>query len=138
MRRTILRLTIAAAAMVAVAACVQAETMKAEIPFPFQAAGARMEAGSYMVRMVHSVSGAPTVQIVNLEHRQRILAMPVSTDAPFSATNAEAVMGFACTEGNCELSFVRDGEATVHHFVKGKGGPGTRIAMIALHAGRVE
>jgi hypothetical protein len=137
MKNTTFRLTLAAVALVAAAATASAQNLKAEIPFPFQAAGTRMQAGSYTVRVSHAGSG-PMVQIYNVDEGRSVLTLPWTVNSPWSPTRASVVLTFACTNGNCQLASMRDDNATVYSFATGKKSPETRIATVVLRQDRAE
>jgi hypothetical protein len=128
---------ILAAAAVAAVTTVSAESLKAEIPFAFQAKGTRMQPGTYWVALSRS-GGSPVFHIYNADSRKGILALPTATDSPAKPVHANPILTFACTDGRCVLSSVRTEQAMVYSFESGKAGPGTRIATIALKTDRGE
>jgi len=105
----------ATAALLAAAATGNAQSMKAEIPFPFQAVGARMQAGSYEVSVRHTTSGVPTFQIYNADNRHSIIALPLSVDRPsrVAASGSDIVLSFECIEGRCNLARLWDGSTSL-------------------------
>jgi hypothetical protein len=137
MKTTTLRLTLAAVALVATAATASAQNLKAEIPFPFHAAGARMQAGTYSVRVSRAASG-PVVQIYNVDEGRSVMTLPRAVDSPWSPVRSTVILSFACTNGNCELASMRDDNSTVYNFSTSKKSPETRIATVVLHQDRAE
>jgi hypothetical protein len=137
MKLTTLTLTFAAVAMLAAAGTASAETLKAEIPFSFQAAGTRMHAGAYSVKLSSAGSGY-LVQITNQDEGRSIITLPQSVNAPWTAKSADVVLSFACTNGNCELSSLRNYDGAVYSFATGKKSPETRIATVVLRQDRAE
>jgi hypothetical protein len=136
MKLTALRLSIAASVMLAAVTTASAQNMKAEIPFDFQAAGARMLAGSYEIKSQYTPGGAPMVQIRNVDNRRSVMALPFAQDVLATPGN-EAKLTFLCAEGRCELSGLRTHEAK-YGFRTGKPGPETRIATVVLRPDRTE
>lgn len=138
MKRTTLSMIIAAAAVMAAATTASAQNMKAEIPFPFHAAGARMQPGTYWVSLGHLGGGAATVQFYSVDERRSVMAVPHLTSQPGVPRSSEITLSFACTDGNCVLSSLRDDSATVYGFAVGKTSPATRIATVVLRPDRAE
>src|ERR1700750_3213387 len=103
MKLNTLSLTFAAVAMLTAAGTASAQNLKAEIPFSFQAAGARMQPGAYSVKIRSSATGS-IVQIFNEDEGRSVMTLPRSVSTPWTATSAPVVLSFACTNGNCELS----------------------------------
>lgn len=137
MKLTTLTLTLAAVATLAVAGTASAQTMKAEIPFPFQAAGARMQPGAYSVSLSSAASGN-IVRIVNDDAGRGVMTLPRSVDVPWTSTRATVVLRFACTNGNCQLSSLRNEDGAVYTFSTGKKSPETRIATVVLRRDQTE
>ena len=137
MKQTVFRVMILAAAAVAAVTTVSAQNLKAEIPFPFQAAGAHMQPGAYMIRFNQTGSGT-VVQIYNQDNHAGVLALPRVASAPARPEYAKPVLTFACTGSHCVLSSLRNDESTVYGFAAGKTGSGTRIATIELKSDRME
>src|SRR5947209_728155 len=129
MKLTTLTLTFAAVSMLAAAGTASAQTLKAEIPFSFQAAGARMHPGAYSVRLKSGGSGT-IVQIMNEDEGRSVMTLPRSVNTPWNADRTSVVLSFACTNGNCELSSLRNDTGSVYSFTTGKKTPETRIAMV--------
>ncbi|HXA51242.1 MAG TPA: hypothetical protein VNV86_13090 [Candidatus Acidoferrum sp.] len=130
-------LTIAAVAMLAAAGTASAETLKAEIPFSFQAAGTRMLPGAYSVK-INSAGSGSIVQIRNDDEGRSVMTLPRSVNTAWTATRASVVLSFACTGGNCELSSLRNDNGTVYSFTTSKKTPETRIATVVLRQDRTE
>jgi hypothetical protein len=103
MTRLTTKLMIAAAALVAAGAASAQTTMKADIPFAFQAGGKTMAAGTYEV--VLRGGGANTV-IIRRHNYGAVLASPV-TQKEGKVETAKLV--FACTHGTCSLSQIWPG-----------------------------
>jgi hypothetical protein len=137
MKRNTLSLTIAAVAMLAAAGTASAQNMKAEIPFAFQASGTRMHPGAYSVHLSSAASGS-IVQIVNEDEGRTVMALTRWTNTAWTPIPTAAVLSFACTNGNCELSSLRNDNGTVYSFATGKKSPETRIATVVLRQDRTE
>jgi hypothetical protein len=136
MKRTALQLSFAAAAMLAAAATGSAQTMRAEVPFPFTAAGARMQPGDYAVAVRPVGAARPIVQITNQDTRRAVLVLPASTDLPRDTGSHQYVMTFACREGDCALISLREGSEITLNFTRPKLGEGVHIATVVLHSGK--
>jgi hypothetical protein len=136
MKLNTLTLTFAAVAMLAAAGTASAQTLRAEIPFSFQAAGATMHPGGYSV-MLRSTAGGTIVQIRNEDEGRSVMTMTQWGSTARNATGS-AVVSFACTNGNCELSSLRNDDGAVYNFATGKKSPETRIATVVLRQDRSE
>ena len=136
MKLTALRLSIAASVMLAAVTTASAQNMKAEIPFDFQAAGARMQAGSYEVNWQHATGSVTMVQIRNIDNRRSVIVLPSARTA-LSTPASDLKVTFLCTDGRCELSGIGTEDAK-YGFRTGKPGPETRIATVMLRPDRTE
>jgi hypothetical protein len=114
MKNVTMRLTIAAAAFVAVAGVASAQTMEAKIPFSFRANGKVFTAGTYRVSM-RQVSTTPLILIRSQDSGQGALAVAMSTDTPKQAWTASgnAVLSFECGVSRCALSELWMGSSTL-------------------------
>ena len=137
MKRTALRVMILAAAAVAAVTTVSAQNLKAEIPFPFQAVGARMQPGTYWITLDRS-GGTLVVRRYNADSRKSILALPLTANSPAKPRVANPAVTFACTGAHCVLSSLRNEESIEYSFAGGKAGPNTHMATIALKSDRME
>jgi hypothetical protein len=138
MKLNTLTLTFAAVAMMTAAGTASAQNLKAEIPFSFRAAGTNMHPGAYSVKLSSAGSGH-IVQIVNEDEGRSVLTLPQSVSASaWSAKDSAVVLRFACTNGNCELSSLRNDDGAVYSFATSKKGPETRIATVVLRHDRLE
>jgi len=132
MKNTALNFTVFAAAMLASASILPAQTMKAEIPFSFEASGARMQAGTYAVQIDRTVGGQSTVRLLNWDTHRSVVALPYSEPArqPVSST---ATLTFLCVDSQCALQQVRDSQSNVLRFHPARVGHGeARIATVLL------
>jgi len=137
MKRTAFRVMILAAAAVAAVTTASAQNMKAEIPFPFQAVGARMPAGTYWV-ILNQTGAGPMFRLYNADSRNSVLALPRVSHSPARPEYVNPVLSFACTDGRCVLSTLKNDQSTVYSFSGGKAGTGTQMATIALKTDRSE
>jgi hypothetical protein len=136
-------LTLAFAAVAMAAGTLSAQTMKAEIPFAFRAAGNTvMQPGEYRVRVLPSSTGSLVLTIQNAETKRTIIlahAMRISPDESW-AKSGEAKLRFACTEGYCALQDMWDGFSDAYQIprhVSRKGGE-VHMAEIALRPDRAD
>jgi hypothetical protein len=132
MKKTALRITFTAVAIAAAAVTGSAQTMKAEIPFAFEATGAHMQSGSYTVSMSRSTGAQMTIKLTG-ENGHGILAVPRLSSTPAWATTSPIVLSFACGEGWCELTSLKDSESRVYNFATHKPSAGARVATVVLH-----
>src|SRR4051794_7255083 len=133
------RLMFAAVTLLAAAATLSAQSMKAEIPFNFDAASARMHSGAYAVSLDYAANGSTTVRIRNLDDRKSVMAVPLTVGQPSGAgkePSANAVVSFLCTGGRCELAKIWDGSSNVYTFATSKPGANTKLASVALRSDR--
>jgi hypothetical protein len=108
------KMTIVAAAFLAVASAASAQSMEAKIPFAFRAAGKVMAPGTYHVRMQTQPSGYPLLTISSHESGQSILAVAFGNGNPKAAWKAtgDAVLSFECGNSRCALRQVWMGAGT--------------------------
>src|SRR5579863_1677053 len=100
-----MRLTIAAAAFVAVAGVASAQDMEAKIPFAFRANGKVFAAGTYRVNV--KTGGIPVLTIRNPVSGESALAVGMPTDPNKSwLSTGDAVLSFHCGVSRCALSKV--------------------------------
>ena len=139
MKRTALRIMIAAAAAMAAVATASAQNLKAEIPFPFEASGVRMQPGTYWVALNHR-TGTPSVQISSVETRKSVLALSHVISNSSGVRESPAALMFACMGSHCVLSSLRTEAAAVFGIGNGTGKQpaGTRVATVLLRTDRAE
>ncbi len=121
----------AAAAMVVAAGVVQAQAVKAEIPFSFRASGTVMPAGEYWVGVHRSSGGSAILSVLNRETHGSVLATPfVASDR--GAVGPQASLTFQCGGAHCALIKVADGTGMVYQFPSPHVGKGenSRLAVI--------
>jgi hypothetical protein len=136
MKRTAFRIMIAAAAAMAAGATASAQRLKAEIPFAFHAAGARMQPGTYWISVSQGTS--QFVRIANAESGRKVLALPQATASQARLAETKPALTFTCLEQRCELSAMRDDRSVVYSFHSSKRAPGTRVATVMLKGDRAE
>jgi len=122
---------IAAAALVVAAGVAQAQTIKAEVPFSFRAAGTVMPAGEYWVNVNSTAGGTPIFKVTNRDANRSIVTMPYSASERVPA-NYEASLTFECSGANCALVKVAPGTGHSYqiHSPKLGGNEDTRVAVI--------
>lgn len=91
------KLMIAAAAMAVAAAAASAQTMKADVPFSYQARGKTMAAGTYWV----TPNSNGIILLQSKDGHNSVLAMSASRIESDKPGNAKLV--FSCRRGNCTL-----------------------------------
>jgi hypothetical protein len=122
---------IAAAALMVAAGVAGAQTIQAEIPFGFRAAGTVLPAGSYRVRTNYQSGGNLAVTLSNQDTHQSVITMPYAHDLQQSG-DAPASLTFECTGTACALVRMAPGSGQTYSFWKPKTGKDgeTRLAVI--------
>ena len=130
MKNLTTKMTIAAAALMVAAGVAGAQTIKAEVPFGFRAAGTMMPAGSYRVD-ANSTSGGKIFTLSNEDTHQRVLAMPYANNIQKSGETPVSLT-FECSGANCSLVRVAPGSGQSYLIRKPKmeKGEDTRMAVI--------
>jgi hypothetical protein len=125
------KMTIAAAALMVAAGVAGAQTIKAEVPFGFRAAGTVLPAGSYRVSAIQSSGGSPAVTLRNEDTNQAVLTMPYAHDVQKSG-DAPVSLTFECTGTDCALVRMAPGSGQTYRFWKPKTEKDgeTRLAVI--------
>jgi hypothetical protein len=104
---TINSILVATVAVLA-AGSASAQTLKADIPFTFRAAGAVMTPGTYEI--VNASSTAKFVRLRNTETRNSVLAVYRPTDpAKQLQAHGTPAIQFECSGGECALSQIWTG-----------------------------
>jgi hypothetical protein len=132
MKHMATRIMITAAVLFTAAACSRAQDLKAEIPFPFQAAGAHMRPGTYSVKLTRTAGGQPVVRVRSLDERRGVLATPVATSRPPVPQPSQFALHFVCTDDSCELLQLKDSGSKVYQFATSRTGAQTRITTVLL------
>jgi hypothetical protein len=109
MKNVTMRLTIAAAAFVAVASVASAQDMQANIPFAFRANGKVFAAGTYRVNV--KTGNIPMLTIRNRATGAAALAVGRVTDAN---KTGDARISFECGISRCALSKVSTGSGAAY------------------------
>ena len=137
------RMMIAAATLVVAAGSASAQTLNAEIPFPFRANGVVMAAGTYQVRAVNGRSGHPVFLVGNKDGGRSILFLagaPHDAQKAWAATG-QPVLSFQCGTGPCALAEVWAGRGMPSYNVPrprlGRDEP-TRTAVVVMQYGKGE
>src|SRR2546423_4651 len=107
MKNQSMKMMVAAAALVAAAGVASAQSMKAEIPVRFQAAGAWLEPGTYSISNVNGSSAI--YRIANLDSAGVVVAMPQFSMARYKADDNSGKLVFECVDGRCALVQLWDG-----------------------------
>jgi hypothetical protein len=124
MTRLTTKLMIAAAALVAAGAA-SAQTMKADIPFAFQASGKVMAAGAYEVDL-RATAGTVTMRSWD---KGGVVAMPI---ARRGGAVREPKLVFACVRGTCSLSQIWHGSGTGLVFRTPKSDPREQASLAVI------
>lgn len=136
-----MRCMIAAAALAVAAGSAMAQTLKAEIPFTFRAAGAAMGPGTYVLTTDTS-SGHTRFLMRNSDTHKGIILVQYTVGDATKAQRAAGVskLSFECWGlDNCELrELYRDGDRGAYRFRGPKRHEEGRIAEIALTGAKSE
>jgi len=124
-------LMIAAAALMVAAGVAGAQTIKAEIPFGFRAAGSVLPAGSYSVKSSSLSGGNVAVTLANQDTGHSVITMPYAHDAQKSG-DVPLALTFECTGTDCVLVGVAPGSGQTYRIWKPKteNGGETHLAVI--------
>jgi len=138
MKRSTMNLIIATAAVLVATTAASAQTMKAEIPFAFQAAGKVLPAGVYQVT---ARSGEAYFSFLNIQEKESVL---VVKGVPHDAQQAwkhgtSGVLQFSCSDG-CRLSEIWTNTGAPAYTIRGaKPEPGkSRVAVIRMAVDKVK
>ena len=130
MRNLTMKLTIAAAAVMLAAGMAGAQTLKAEIPFGFRAAGTVMTAGSYRLEG-NGWNGASSVfHLVNMDTHRSTMTIPILQNT--GKAGAVPTLTFECNGADCALVAVALTSGETYKIAKPGLGrdENTRIAVI--------
>ena len=111
MKNLTMRMMVAAAALVVAGGVASAQNMKAEIPFRFQAAGAWLEPGTYLIN--HMSGSSAIYRIANLDAAGAVLAMPQVTISRNNGKAGQGKLVFECAAGKCALVQLWDASTDV-------------------------
>jgi hypothetical protein len=105
------RMMIAAATLVVAAGAASAQTMKAEIPFTFQAGDKVMAAGTYRVDKILAQTGTPIFRLKDANGPSAAILMPVGAGDVNKNWVAQGVpvLAFECGASRCSLSKIWTG-----------------------------
>ena len=102
MKNATVKLMMAAVALAASAGMASAQTLEANIPFAFRAAGKVFAPGTYRVHLRDSATGKGIIAITGADH-ETALAVSSPTGAMKKAwgANGDGVLSFRCGESRC-------------------------------------
>ena len=106
---------IAAAALVVAAGVAGAQTIQAEIPFGFRAAGAAMPAGSYTVSSSHLPGGSLAIRLANADGRHSVITMPYAHNS-LKRGSVPVSLTFECSGTDCALVQMAPGTGEAYKF----------------------
>ena len=125
-----------AVAVVAVAGSAAAQTtLKAEIPFAYQAGKAMMAPGTYqVVRLLGG--GAPVIQLRNVGERKAVAILTDLGDVSKEWAKAGVPkMAFECVDGSCSLAQIWTGDGRDAIRVRGvrhRRGENAKIELVTI------
>jgi hypothetical protein len=131
------RMMIAAATLVVAAGSASAQTMKAEIPFTFRAAGVVLPAGTYVVTDISRGSGVPQFTLRSAQEPRSVILMGTANIDPRKAwvASGNPVLSFECGVSHCALSAIWTGYTKpAYKFARPKLGRDepTREALVVM------
>lgn len=139
MKNFTMQLTIAAAALAAVAGSASAQTYKAEIPVAFHAGSKAMAAGYYDFVVTTSAAGHRTVAVRNNISKDAALLLPIAgSDAPKAwQENGNPKIALECLAGACTLRRLWDGgrDNPTYDFPAHKLAPADKERLAVLTVG---
>jgi hypothetical protein len=106
---------IAAAALTIAAGVAGAQTIRAEIPFGFRAAGVMLPAGSYLVKGSYQSGATLVFKVTNEDTNRTVFTMPYSSDIEKSSAVS---LTFECTGTDCTLIQAAPGTGQTYSFPK--------------------
>jgi len=118
---------IAAAAMLSAVGMAQAQTITAEVPFGFRAAGTVMPAGSYRWQEIASGSVA-VFKLTNEDSGHAILTIPMARNSVKLGTAPS--LTFQCSGHDCSLLRVTPGDGAAYEIKTPGLGKDSRLAVI--------
>ncbi|HMC60105.1 MAG TPA: hypothetical protein VKJ01_13005 [Candidatus Solibacter sp.] len=123
-------MTIAAAALMVAAGVAGAQTLKAEIPFGFRAAGTVMTAGSYRLDGNSPTGGIVVFKLINEDTHRSVNAMPYLNK--IQRAGGVPTLTFECSGADCALVQVATGDGRTFGLPKPSRGKdeNTRVAVI--------
>jgi len=138
MKNLTTKLTIAAAALVAVAGTASAQAMEAKIPFAFRASGKTLSAGTYRVEMKTTPSSALQLVISSQDGKLEVLTMAYPNGSAANAwrNTGNPTLTFECGESRCALTDIWTGSSdpVYHIWNRGLGkDESTHTAEIVIH-----
>ena len=105
--KNVMKVMVAAAALVVAGGVASAQVMKAEVPFRFQASGVWLEPGTYSI---NRLTASNTIyRIANLDAAGAVLAMPRFTMDRNNGNATQGKLVFECVAGQCALVQLWDG-----------------------------
>jgi hypothetical protein len=126
----------AAAAVVLAAGSASAQTLKADVPFTFQAAGVVMTPGTYEIR--HASKTANLVVLRNTDTKNSVLMVYSSADASKEVkSRGTPALGFECSGARCAIREMWTASGIASYRFRGPklaADGDTRMAMIPLTA----
>jgi hypothetical protein len=139
-RTTTTNLMLATAALLVASTAASAQTLKASIPFGFQAYTKAMPPGTYEVSRVF---GGAVFLLRNIEAgKSVVLAAGAGHDAPITWVHTGLpTLGFSCGESGCVLRQIWTGKsAAAYEFQTPKNYDDrpTRLATIRMAAGKAD
>jgi len=112
MKRSTLNLLLATAAVLAASTMASAQTIKADIPFPFRAAGVTMTPGSYELTRFSLSHQLLELRDLN-RNKTIVLSAGIPQDAPLAWTTAgRPMLSFTCGDNGCALTRVWTGRGS--------------------------
>jgi len=122
---------IAAAALLSAVGMAEAQTIKAEVPFGFRAAGTMMPAGSYIWEEGRAAGATAVFKLTNAESRQSIFTIPIAHNT--LNPGATPTLTFECSGHDCSLVRVAPGDGSSYRLNTpglGKDSNYPRLAVI--------
>jgi hypothetical protein len=113
MKKLTVNLMVAAVALVLVSGVASAQTLRAEVPFRFQAAGAWLEPGTYKVERVAGSNSIAVYQLRNADIAGTVLAVSLYRLDTGRDQPGLGKLVFACAGGQCALVQLWDGAREV-------------------------
>jgi hypothetical protein len=107
MKSLTMKMMVVTATLVVAGGVASAQSMKAEIPFRFKAAGAWLEPGTYSINRTSAVNAL--YRIANLDAAGAVVALPQFTMNYYNGDATQGKLVFECVAGQCALVQLWDG-----------------------------
>ena len=131
------KLILATAALALSVGAASAASLKAKVPFEFQAAGKSMPAGAYILTKVNLAGDFGIWELYSLESKARVYVTAPVQMLPQTAAEFQSRLVFRCAEQTCDLAEIwRGGDVPAYKVEPGKlfkeQAGGAKLAVVRM------